>query len=125
MAHYPKLISETVNQAYGAAGRAITLLSHETVIASGSVCEVEENKCMGCGACAEVCSYGAIEFRKTPRGDKAVVNPVICKGDGLCNVKCPTGAIMLKHFMKSFSAKLTRQFKAYRSLIMNPAGITN
>ena len=98
MAHYPKLISETVNQAYGAAGRAITLLSHETVIASGSVCEVEENKCMGCGACAEVCSYGAIEFRKTPRGDKAVVNPVICKGDGLCNVKCPTGAIMLKHF---------------------------
>jgi heterodisulfide reductase subunit A len=53
---------------------------------------------MGCGACAEVCSYGAIEFRNTPRGKKAVVNPVICKGDGLCNVKCPTGAIILKHF---------------------------
>jgi heterodisulfide reductase subunit A len=27
-----------------------------------------------------------------------VVNPVICKGDGLCNAKCPTGAIVLKHF---------------------------
>jgi heterodisulfide reductase subunit A len=27
-----------------------------------------------------------------------VVNPVICKGDGLCNAKCPTGAIFLKHF---------------------------
>jgi heterodisulfide reductase subunit A len=27
-----------------------------------------------------------------------VVNPVLCKGDGLCNAKCPTGAISLKHF---------------------------
>ena len=27
-----------------------------------------------------------------------VVNPVICKGDGLCNAKCPTGAISLKHY---------------------------
>lgn len=98
LAHYPKFISETVSQAYGAAGRAITLLSHDTVVASGSVCEVKEINCMGCGACAEACSYGAIEFRQTPRGKKAVVNPVICKGDGLCNVKCPTGAIYLKHF---------------------------
>ena len=48
---------------------------------------------MGCGACAEACTYGAIEFRKTKKGKKAVVNPVICKGDGLCNAKCPTGAI--------------------------------
>ena len=42
MAHYPKLMPETINQAYGAAGRVLTLLSHDTVIASGSVCEVNE-----------------------------------------------------------------------------------
>jgi heterodisulfide reductase subunit A2 len=41
-AHYPKHLPETINQAYGAAGRVITLLSHDTVIASGSVCEVDE-----------------------------------------------------------------------------------
>jgi heterodisulfide reductase subunit A len=23
---------------------------------------------------------------------------VLCKGDGLCNEKCPTSAIVLKHF---------------------------
>ena len=97
-AHYPKTISETINQAYGAAGRVLTLLSHDTVIASGSVCEVDEKKCMGCGACASVCTYGAIELRKTKLGHKAVINPVLCKGDGLCNTKCPTGAIFLKHF---------------------------
>ena len=98
MAHYPKHIAETINQAYGAAGRALTLLSHDTVVASGSVCEVNEKKCMGCNACASVCTYGAIELRKTPNGMKAIVNPVLCKGDGLCNAKCPTGAIQLKHF---------------------------
>jgi heterodisulfide reductase subunit A len=31
-------------------------------------------------------------------GRKAWVNPVLCKGDGLCNAKCPTNAIYLKHF---------------------------
>ena len=42
IAHYPKFIQETINQAYGAAGRVLTLLSRDTVIASGSVCEVDE-----------------------------------------------------------------------------------
>jgi heterodisulfide reductase subunit A len=98
MAHYPKLMREAIEQAYGAAGRVLTLLSHDTVVASGSVCEVDEKACMGCGQCISVCTYGAIEFRETKQGKKAVVNPVLCKGDGLCNVKCPTGAIRLKHF---------------------------
>ena len=98
MAHYPKHIPEAINQAYGAAGRVITLLSRDIVTVSGSVCEVVEKRCMGCGACIEACTYGAIEFRKTKQGKKAVVNPVICKGDGLCNAKCPAGAIYLKHF---------------------------
>ena len=98
IAHYPKHISEAVSQAYGAAGRALTLLSHDTVVASGSVCEVNESKCISCGACISVCNYGAIEFHDTPQGKKARVNPVLCKGDGLCNSNCPTGAISLKHY---------------------------
>jgi heterodisulfide reductase subunit A len=97
-AHYPKHIPETINQAYGAAGRVLTLLSKDTVIASGSVCEVKEIDCVSCGACITACTYGAIEFRDTPKGKKAWVNPVLCKGDGLCNAKCPTNAIVLKHF---------------------------
>ncbi len=98
MAHYPKHIEEAINQAYGAAGRVLTLLSHDTVVASGSVCEVKEHECVSCGACITACAYEAIEFRDTPKGIKAWVNPVLCKGDGLCCTKCPTGAIMLKHY---------------------------
>ena len=97
-AQYPKHLQETISQAYGAAGRALTLLSHDTVVASGSVCEVNENMCVSCGACITACSYGAIDFEETQRGKKAKINPVLCKGDGLCNAKCPTGAVFLKHY---------------------------
>ncbi len=47
LAHYPKHIPESINQAYGAASRALTLLSHDIVTVSGSVCEVDEKTCMG------------------------------------------------------------------------------
>jgi len=97
-AHYPKHISESISQAYGAAGRAATILTKDSVIASGAVCGVNENDCVSCGACISVCNYGAIEFVETPQGRKARVNAVLCKGDGLCNSRCPTGAISLKHY---------------------------
>jgi len=97
-AHYPKHVSETISQAYGAAGRAAALLARDFVTASGAVCDVREGDCISCGACVAACTYGAVELRETPRGVKASVNPILCKGDGLCNAKCPTGAIMLKHY---------------------------
>jgi heterodisulfide reductase subunit A2 len=98
LAHYPKFIQETINQAYGAAGRVLTLLSRDVVVASGAVAAVHEDKCVSCGACITVCNYGAIEFVETPLGRRARVNPVLCKGDGVCNTVCPTSAIVLKHF---------------------------
>jgi heterodisulfide reductase subunit A len=97
-AQYPKHLTETISQAYGAAGRALTLLSRDSVVASGSVCEINEDICVSCGACMTACTYGAIDFHDTSRGRKASINPVLCKGDGLCNAKCPTGAVFLKHY---------------------------
>ena len=98
MAQYPKMIKETVAQAYGAAGRALTLLSNDMVTASGAICEVDESKCVSCGACIAACLYGAVEFYDSGEGRRARVIAATCKGDGLCNRKCPTGAIQLKHF---------------------------
>jgi len=98
IAHYPKHITETISQAYGAAGRAVTILTKDSVVASGAICEVNESACVSCGGCISVCTYDAIDFHETPKGKKARVNPILCKGDGLCNSRCPTGAISLKHF---------------------------
>jgi heterodisulfide reductase subunit A len=96
--HYPKHLTEVIGQAHGAAGRAAALLSQDTVTASGSVCEVHEDDCVACGACISACTYGAIDWRDTPSGKKAAVNPALCKGDGLCCAKCPTSAVVLRHF---------------------------
>jgi len=92
------LTYSSVGSAYGAAGRVVTLLSHDTVVASGSVAKVDEYACVSCGACITACTYDAIQFHDTKKGKKAIVNPILCKGDGLCNAKCPTNAIVLKHF---------------------------
>jgi len=37
-------------------------------------------------------------LRETKNGKKAEVNPALCKGDGLCCSKCPTDAIVLRHY---------------------------
>jgi heterodisulfide reductase subunit A2 len=97
-AHYPKHLPETISQAYGAAGRVIGVLSQDSVIATGAICDVNEDACVACAGCITACTYDAIDFHETPQGKKAHVNPVLCKGDGLCNAKCPTGAIYLKHY---------------------------
>ncbi len=97
-AHYPKRIPEAISHANGAAGRVLTMLSHDTVTVPGSVCTVDEKKCMGCGACVTACTYGAIELKTSKKISRAEVFPVLCKGCGLCNMKCPTGAIQLRHF---------------------------
>lgn len=97
-AHYPKHMTETITQAYGAAGRVINVLSKDSVTATGAICDVKEDACVACGACISCCTYDAISFAETEQGRKARVNPILCKGDGLCNTKCPTSAIFLKHF---------------------------
>jgi heterodisulfide reductase subunit A len=97
-AHYPKDIAETISQANGAAGRVVNLLSRDSITATGAICDVDESACVACAACISACTYDAIQFRETPAGKKANVNPVLCKGDGLCNTKCPTGAIYLNHY---------------------------
>ena len=98
LAHYPKHIQEAVSQAYGAAGKAADIIANKSVIAPGSICDVNEKKCIACGACISACTYGAIKFVDTPKGKKAQVNPILCKGDGVCNAKCPTAAIFCNHF---------------------------
>jgi MinD superfamily P-loop ATPase len=60
---------------------------------SQSVCvpvpEINTEKCVACGKCAEVCQYNALAFVK----DKVLVFKELCHGCGSCKLICPADAI--------------------------------
>ncbi len=96
LAHYPKDVSESVAQARAAAGRAMTVLSKDTIEAEGKVSYVRSDRCAACGACVAVCAYNAIEIDETQH--VAIVNEALCKGCGACAATCRSGAIDLRGF---------------------------
>ncbi|MBW1881438.1 MAG: ATP-binding protein [Deltaproteobacteria bacterium] len=57
---------------------------------SGRKAVVDEAVCAGCGSCAEVCRFDALQ--PTPHGAFRVVVPA-CEGCGACAFVCPMGAI--------------------------------
>ena len=54
------------------------------------IIEINEEKCNGCGACAEACHEGAI---KMINGKARLIRDDYCDGLGDCLPACPTGAI--------------------------------
>jgi len=112
MAHSPKLISETISQAYAAASRAVSVISQEEYVTEATTALVTDNLCSGCGLCVEACPYSAIEL--TEKG-VAEVNSALCKGCGLCNATCRSGAIQQRGFddhqlLQMISASLNEMF---------------
>ena len=105
---------KSIVQAKGAAARAGTILSKDKMKIIGSIAEIEENKCIGCGECRDTCTFDAIDMIETEIEFKAIrdsvdpsvsltryksrVLPAVCKGCGSCVGVCPVGAISLKHF---------------------------
>ncbi|MFX0081156.1 MAG: FAD-dependent oxidoreductase [Candidatus Hodarchaeota archaeon] len=107
-AHWPKWIGESITQAYGAAGRATILMVKGEIEAECITAGINEEKCIGCGRCAEICIYNAIELYDTIKQmglyttniKKARVIKAVCKGCGACVVECPVNAIDQNHFSK-------------------------
>jgi heterodisulfide reductase subunit A-like polyferredoxin len=104
LAHNPKYIDESIAQAKGAAARALTILNRKFVEKEGTVCVVDENRCVGCGVCVNVCAYSGVELKeKIIEGVKqmvAYVNEAVCKGCGACSSTCKSGAIEVKGVSK-------------------------
>jgi heterodisulfide reductase subunit A len=95
-AHYPKDVDESISQAMAAAGRALTVLSRDTVEAGGKTAYIDPQRCNACGACVTVCPYNAISIDEEK--EVAVVNEVLCKGCGGCVSTCKGSAPDLKGF---------------------------
>ncbi len=51
--------------------------------------QVDTERCVGCGACIEVCPNGAIQLRQA----KAWINPDLCTECKTCAEVCPQGSI--------------------------------
>lgn len=54
------------------------------------IIKIDEEKCNGCGACANACHEGAIDM---VNGKAKLVREHFCDGLGDCLPECPTGAI--------------------------------
>jgi len=99
LAHYPKPIDESISQALAAAGRAVTVLSKPSITVSPLVSRVDQEKCIGCGLCEDVCAFGAITLEEIEgKGLRARNIPASCKGCGVCAASCPQHAIEMLHF---------------------------
>ena len=96
LSHYPKDVDESISQAMAAAGRAITVLSKDTVEAGGKTAYINPARCNACGACVSVCPYNAISIDEEK--EVAVINEILCKGCGGCVSTCKGSAPNLKGF---------------------------
>jgi len=87
-AKWPVDISESISQAYSAASRASTILSHDEIEVEGATStlpEYNKNLCSGCEICIKVCPYHAIIKNED---DEIEVIEALCKGCGLCAATC-------------------------------------
>ena len=55
------------------------------------LCAHSRNETVGCNACVDICSAGAVRSEK--KRQQIVVNPNLCVGCGACTTVCPTGAL--------------------------------
>jgi heterodisulfide reductase subunit A-like polyferredoxin len=104
MAHSPKSITETIAQSYGAAARALTIISKDKYYTDAPIACVSEDLCSGCGVCEKICPYNAIEMVAVSKDGKegrvSRVIEAVCKGCGSCIAACPSGAIDQKGFKR-------------------------
>jgi len=97
--HWPCTVSESMAQALGAAGRASVPMAAGEVAVEPIVSRlVDEDLCRGCGLCASLCPYGAIEMVETDHGTKANMISVACKACGVCASSCYRRAIHMCHY---------------------------
>ena len=95
----PKDIIDTISQASGAAAKAAIPLSRGKVLIDLVTATVDENLCVGCGRCVDVCPYQALTLK--PETGLVDVTEVKCKGCGSCAATCPVGAMQLRHYRDS------------------------
>jgi heterodisulfide reductase subunit A-like polyferredoxin len=94
-AHSPKLISESIAQAYAASARAITFLSQTSLTLSAVTARVEPEKCASCLICVRSCPY---DVPRINADGVSEIDEALCHGCGICTAECPAKAIQLNWY---------------------------
>jgi heterodisulfide reductase subunit A len=90
----PKDVPETIISAKAAAARAATLMANKKMKTDALTSVVDEEECIGCGLCEELCSYGAHYLEE----GKSHTIAALCRGCGACAAECPRRAITMQHY---------------------------
>jgi heterodisulfide reductase subunit A-like polyferredoxin len=102
MAHYPKLLDESIAQAQAAASRAGIILAQKSMVTNARVAVVDPQKCVGCLTCVRICPFNVPKVHMDLTGvggvnGAAFIEPAACHGCGSCAGECPAQAIQLMH----------------------------
>ncbi len=108
---YPAMIDECIAMSSAAAGRACVLLAKDFMETPAIRAVVNDEVCVGCGVCVQICPVEAIELTEeqlpvvtfgveTLVGGERRIAKVGdgCIGCGSCASYCPSGAMSLQHF---------------------------
>ena len=90
----PKDVSESIISGEAAAARASILMGNKKVRTEAITAVVDEELCIGCGLCEEICPYGAPKVEE----GKSKILEILCRGCGSCSAECPRQAITMRHF---------------------------
>jgi heterodisulfide reductase subunit A-like polyferredoxin len=94
-AHSPKLLSESISQAYAAASRATTFLARKELTLSAVKAVVTQELCASCLICVRSCPYDVPRINEDGVSE---IDPALCQGCGVCAAECPAKAIELNWY---------------------------
>lgn len=76
------------------------------------VAVMDEEKCIQCGKCEELCRFNAIE--------KLVIDPVLCEGCGVCVYVCPVEAVELRETISGYAFISRTKYGSMSHARLNP-----
>lgn len=95
-ARYPSTSVEARTQGMGVASRIGAILFKDKLVKSSIVATIDEESCVGCMGCLNVCPYDAILYNSET--GVCEVQEILCKGCGNCAATCPSHSAILKGY---------------------------